>query len=236
MGLTIYYELSVPRDTSIAEVVERMRRLHEVAVTLPFDAVSSLTITTAGTTLGDSLDRDGGMANWFRYSAHRRLQGLANRADDDEDLVPDAVGFAIMPGEGAESATFGLAWVPPENEECGLLHDAPCVWHWHSWCKTQYAANLGDDHLIRCHTSLVALLDKASQLGFRVVVRDEGHYWETRDTDVLLAEVRKMNQLVAGLAGALHDAGLHIDAPIFEHPEFEELETRARADDGTPDL
>jgi hypothetical protein len=230
VGLTLYYELSVPRDTAMTEVVECLRRLHQVAATLPFDAVSSLTITTAGRTLGESMDSNGGMGNWFRYSAHCRLQGYTNREDDSEDLVPDAVGFAVMPGDESESATFGLAWVPPENDEGGVLRDQPYIWHWHSWCKTQYASNLGDDHFVRCHTSLVALLDKARDFGFDVVVRDEGHYWETRDTDVLLAEVRKMNELIAGFAGAVHDSGLRIESPIFQHPEFEVLETRARGD------
>ena len=60
--------------------------------------------------------------------------------------------------------------------------------------------------LLHCHTTLVALLEEAIRLGFDVTVRDETHYWETRDTNVLLAEVREMNRVVAQFAGALHDA------------------------------
>ena len=36
-----------------------------------------------------------------------------------------------------------------------------------------------------------------------------------------------MNRLVARFAGAFHDAApdVHAEAPIFEHPDFERLET-----------
>jgi hypothetical protein len=40
----------------------------------------------------------------------------------------------------------------------------------------------------------------------RMVIGDKTHYWETRDTNVLLSEVRKMNRIVAHFAGNFHDA------------------------------
>jgi len=43
----------------------------------------------------------------------------------------------------------------------------------------------------------------------------------------LLAEMRKMNGIVARLGGALHDAigtKHSVQGAIFEHPEFERLE------------
>jgi hypothetical protein len=72
------------------------------------------------------------------------------------------------------------------------------------------------------------MLDYASRMGIDVVVRDETHYWETRDEQQLIAEVRKMNHIVAAFAGRLADLGLPVSgqlrAPIFEHPRFERLE------------
>jgi hypothetical protein len=141
----------------------------------------------------------------------------------------------VKPGDRCEAATFGLAWVPPTDEDANRLHDEPYIWHWHTVCKTQYASVVSDEHLIRCHTSLVALLDHAPTLGFDVTVRDETHYWETRDTNRLLAEVGEMNRIVARVAGALHDAigeQAYVGGAIFEHREFEELETRDRDDSG----
>jgi hypothetical protein len=84
---------------------------------------------------------------------------------------------------------------------------------------------------LRCHRSLVALLDAAHTLGFQVTVRDETGYWESRDADQLLGAVTHMNQLIAGFAGtvtdAVRDMGIDsrgISAQIFKHPDFERLE------------
>jgi hypothetical protein len=54
VGLHLCYELDVPRDTSVAEVVDRVRRLYDVAVTLPFDEVGPFVQTTAGEALGST--------------------------------------------------------------------------------------------------------------------------------------------------------------------------------------
>ena len=233
MGLHLCFELGLARETPMADVVERVRQLHRVAVALPFDKVGPLVLTTAGQALDDTREADSSLANWFRFCAHCRLGSHDDLGGTRRDLLPDAVGFTIIPGDYCEGATFGLAWVPPENEDGEPIPGEPSVWHWHTVCKTQYASNLGDDHLIRCHTSLVALLDKAPELGFNLIVRDETHYWETRDTNVLIAEVREMNQIIAGIAGAFHDAvdgRAHVGGAIFAHPEFEELETREHDD------
>jgi hypothetical protein len=69
-------------------------------------------------------------------------------------------------------------------------------------------------------------LDRAIDLGIDVVVHDETGYWETRDETRLLAEVHRMNGIVARFAGAFSDklSSDSIQAPIFEHPRFEHLE------------
>ena len=77
------------------------------------------------------------------------------------------------PGDRCETATFGVVWVTPSDEVGNRLRGEPYMWHWYAVPKTQYASVLGDDHPIRCHASLVALLDKAVELGFDVTVRDE---------------------------------------------------------------
>jgi len=229
MGLHLCYELGVPRETSMDQVVERVGQLYQVATTLSFDRLGPLVRTTAGDTLGEPSEADSSLANWFRFSAMCRLDPRDTVTGARTQVLPDAAGFVVQPGDYCEAATFGLAWVPPEDEDGDRIRGVPYVWHWHAVCKTQYASNLGDEHLIRCHTSLVALLDRAPDLGFDVTVRDETHYWETRDTNVLLAEVREMNRIVAHIAGAFHDAAggqARVEGAIFKHPEFEELETR----------
>jgi hypothetical protein len=233
MGLHLCYELAVSRDTSIVEVVDRMQRLYHQALTLPFEEVGPMVRVPAGEALGDAEKADSSLANWFRFCARIGLDPRDPVTGVRVDLLPEAVGFVVRPGDYCEAAPFGLAWVPPTDDDANRLHDEPYIWHWHTVCKTQYASVVSDEHLIRCHTSLVALLDRAPALGFDVTVRDETHYWETRDTNRLLAEVREMNRIVAHLAGALNDAigeKAHVGGAIFEHPEFEELETRDKDD------
>ena len=55
---------------------------------------------------------------------------------------------------------------------------------------------------------------------------DETGFWESRDTAVLVASVRRMNHIIAACAGKLSDEmpTLKVDASIFEHPEFEWIE------------
>ena len=49
MGLHLCYELDVPRDTSIDQVVDRVQRLYHEAITLPFEKVGPLVRVTAAT-------------------------------------------------------------------------------------------------------------------------------------------------------------------------------------------
>ena len=141
------------------------------------------------------------------------------------DLPSTAIGFAVSPGRGSEPAALGLARFAWE--------DGPSRWSWWCCCKTQYASAIGDDHLIQCHTSVIALLDAAKRIGFECDVRDETGYFESRDSADLLRRVAEMNRIVARFAGAFSDAfgeaggdTKRVKGAIFEHPDFERLETR----------
>ena len=63
-------------------------------------------------------------------------------------------------------------------------------------------------------------------------VHDETGYWESRDADALVERVNDMNRIVARVAGAITDAvrraggdSRQLQGAIFEHPDFERLET-----------
>lgn len=233
MGLHLCYELALPRETPAMVAAERVGLLHEAAARLPFDTVSAHVRVTAGEALGDVNLFDCSLEDFFRLGARVRLNPANTDTGERADRLADGVGFAVHPGRYCEGATFGLAWVPPEDEEGNHLHAEPCVWHWHACCKTQYASVVSDEHLIHCHTTLVALLEEAIRLGFEVTVRDETHYWETRDPARLVAEVQEMNRIVARIAGALHDAvgeKARTEGAIFKHPEFEVLESMGPPD------
>jgi len=227
MGLTLHHELGLPATTSFTDVTDRVRELHAAATRLPFATVGPLHSIVEGETFEGAGRVADPLEHFFRFVALTTLEGMDARTRCEADRLPQAVGFAVVPGRYSEAATFGLARVPPRDEEWHCLHDEPPVWHWYAFCKTQYASIVGTEHFVRCHTSLVALLDEAARLGFDVTVRDEGSYWETRDPNRLVAELNRMNHIVARMAGAVHDAigaEHRVEATIFAHPRFEQLE------------
>ena len=108
-------------------------------------------------------------------------------------------------------------------------------WCWSSFCKTQYASNPdcgGVENFLRCHLSVVRLLDHAKSLGVLADVSDESDYWEHRDIKALVEEVGEWNTMIAGLAGQLRDLiGDNVQSEIAKFPNFEHLEADGRADE-----
>ena len=219
MGMHLNYELRLPAQTTPDVVTDVLRELQRFARTQPFAQVSPLVAAT---------DLDEASASW-RETLQLFARGIATPYDEDVPPLtgdPDsATGFLVNAGRGCETAAFGLL---RRRDPSG----AAAEWFWHCCCKTQYASVVSDAHFIMCHTSLTAVLDHAIHQGLDVVVRDEGHYWETRDTARLLSEVAYMNRLVARFAGAFSDAisqhpianEVIVHAPILDHPRFEHLE------------
>ena len=238
MGLTIHYQLRAPAAEPESVVFERICALRARAKQLPFAAVSDVVqfseteLVLAWPMEGLAFRRLEDVVDVAARSERRDLYRRHVGAPEDAWPLPDvpdvfpvrAVGFAIAPGPGAEPAAFGLATMRPAGTT---------DWSWHWWCKTQYASNHGEENFLRCHGSLVALLDAASALGFSVEVHDDTGYWESRDTTELLARVAEMNRIIAQFAGAFVDgaraAGAdsrQIQGAIFTHPDFERLESQ----------
>lgn len=128
-------------------------------------------------------------------------------------------------------------------------------WRWRSFCKTQYASDPqcgGVPNFLRCHISVVTLLDRMAKLpGLKVTMDDEGKYGPSVYSDdwkeahasgrkptyrrhkgqyspaALAKEVGEWNTMVAGLTGALTDAlagtGIDLEAPIKDFQDFERL-------------
>lgn len=226
MGLSIAYQLSLPAETPRTAVVQRVQQLRARAVQMGFPLVTHLFEATPNSALGRAprpLEVEWVFQSWAALTL------CCDPEEDSFNTVPDAVGFAIAIGDECEPAVFGMAWAPARGADGNQLDDQPFCWSWSSVCKTQYASLVSTEHFVHCHTSLIALLDAAAELGFSVHVFDEGGYWESRDADRLLAVLENMNRLIATFAGALHDAigDEHpIQAPIFSHPDFERLETK----------
>jgi hypothetical protein len=240
MGLSICYELSLPAARPEAEVHALLTRLRDEALALPFSATSELVRLTehelegpwpmrglAFPRLEDVVDVTG---RFVRDELYRERVGIVDevaRVDAPAGLETVLIGFAVAPGKGSEPAAFGLAKIGAEGESSR--------WSWHCCCKTQYVSAHGDDHFVRCHTSVVKLLDAAKRLGLDCIVHDEAGYHETRDESQLLQSVGEMNRLVARFAGQFTDAytaaggaSREVQGEIFRHPDFERLETEGQ--------
>jgi hypothetical protein len=106
-------------------------------------------------------------------------------------------------------------------------------WRWSSFCKTQYASNPecgGVQNFLRCHLTIVKLLDCAQSLGLVQDVCDEGDYWTKRDVQALAREVGEWNTMIAAFAGQMLDQlGDQVASAITAFPNFEHLEARGRA-------
>lgn len=219
MGLTLNYELRLPAITSRESASAKLRELHAIAATLPFAELSPLVFADGENSSSDS--------TWLNALRFRASLIATPFGDDVPALTGDpntAMGFIVNPGEGCETACFGLL---RRSDATG----AHAEWFWYGFCKTQYASTVSEAHFVACHTSLVHLLDGAVACGIDVVVRDEAQYWETRDDAQLAANVQNMNSIVAAFAGRLSDLlgnepddALNVRAPIFDHPRFERLE------------
>ena len=225
MGLSVHYQFhSDARDVSEARrLVEQLRQM---ALDLPFKSVGEIVEVDGLNADFDQLDEDD-PRRWLLIQATQYLV----RDEQYHRVTPTKViAFNTLPGDGTEDANFGLAQYPKTIEVEGKrLRTNLGNWSWASFCKTQYASNPrhgGIEHFLRCHLSLVELLDGAAELGILQEVHDESGYWEKRDIPTLTAEVSSWNRLIAGWAGRFKDSlgeGM-VESEITKFPNFEHLE------------
>lgn len=226
MGLTVHYTLSAD-CTAPAQAKKLLARLRQCALDLPVETVSEIR-------------RPCGTApRWDDGQEHDPLWldciGIVRRGAWVCDLLPrDALAFRVRPGPGCEDASFGLCRFPASMTIRGKrIRTGYQGWTWYSFCKTQYASNPtcgGMRNFLRCHLSLIRLLDEAVRLGFKVDVCDEGGFWQSRDLAALCREVGQWNEMIAGLAGEFKDLlGDQFASAISSFPNFEHLEARGRA-------
>ena len=220
MGLTIHYALHA-RIRSPRRARELMVDLRRRALDLPFKEVDEV-VELAGPECGcRGRDRDDPL-RWLLTQA-RQIVAVG----EQYDLVPpeQLVAFSTWPGEGCEQANFGL----------GLFATGIKGWSWKSFCKTEYASDPalgGVENFLRCHLSVIRLLDHAKAMGILEDVKDEGCYWEKRDLRALAEEVGRWNEFIAGIAGRMKDAlGGNIEAAILKFQNFEHLEARGRKEE-----
>lgn len=236
MGLTIHYGFSAGA-VSAEQARGYVESLRQRALDLPFQEVSEI-VELAGEECKHQ--PGGGDPNaWLQLQGSTRVE-----IDDRYSTRVSAlqiVAFTAFPGEGCESAEVGLAVYPETvtfRGEVIVVDQAAQGWSWSGFCKTQYASDPrygGAKNFLRCHVTLIKLLDAAKEIGILEEVYDEGGYWEKRGIEALAKEIGEWNQGLAALAGQMQESldqeglGASVEAPITNYPNFEHLEAEGRA-------
>jgi hypothetical protein len=229
MGLTIYYELGLPHSCASITPGQRLEELWRQAQLFAVSEISSI-LHYAGKACGSA--RSGSWRDPGEFLKACAGAYLTHPDDTDRTISVDPLeimGFLVWVGRGVEPVALGLARYPEEIDD-GQRKLATGLrgWQWHAGCKTQYASVVSMEHFVRCHCTVISLLEAARDLGFTVLIRDDAGYCSHRSEAKLVAEVERMNRLVAAVAGAvadkLGDTGRLSQAPIFAHRDFERLE------------
>jgi len=230
MGLTIHYRLhaDAPSAAVARQVVER---LHQAAMDLPFVEVGDVVELA-----GDALRFDKAQNDEVRWLLVQSTHWIKNETGVAQVRPSRVIAFTAWPGRGCEVANLGLCRYPAKIEVAGRAVDTGLDgWHWESFCKTQYASNPSDggiENFLRCHLTVIKLLDHARQLNLLAEVKDEGGFWECRDVVVLAETVGEWNRHLAAIVGRWQDwFGDDFLAPITDYPDFERLEAEGRNDD-----
>ena len=235
MGLTIQYSLKARGIEPQARKL--ITALHQAAADLPFAELGHL-IDLSGDECNFERRAADDPLRWYLVQAQElvAVKGPSRRpgggvAEFHYRVTPTRVlGFTAWPGAGCEESNVGLCRYPatfttPEGQ---TLKTKLSGWCWSSFCKTQYASNPecgGIANFLRCHLTVVALLDQAKALGCLTNVNDEGGFWASRDVPALAKEIGSWNEMIAAFGGKLKDVlGRGVQAPIADYPNFEQLE------------
>jgi hypothetical protein len=241
MGLTIHYSFTA--QGSDAQARQLIQALHQTAQDLPFQELGQVVELS-----GEQCDPNKRPKNdpllWLLVQAtesvevkpegRKRNQGYTSWYDVKPSRL---IAFHTWPGEGCEACNYGLCQYPQViATDRGPLETGLSGWRWSSFCKTQYASNPkcgGVPNFLRCHLTVIAMLDRAKQLGCLEEVSDEGGFWEQRDLPALVREIGSWNEMIAAFGGKLKDltgnGPLNLESAIAQFPNFEALEATGQS-------
>jgi hypothetical protein len=231
MGLTIHYGLKTD-CTEVEAARSLVQQFREVAKQLPFQSIGEIVEFQGDQCKHGSRDDSHG---WLKIQAGQYLQD----GDQYAKVYPlHFIAFTAVPGEGSEPTNIGLARYPEfidiERPRKLRLRTKMPDWSWKVFTKTQYASDPavgGVPNFVRCHLSVVSLLDAIQKRNLATVtVSDESDYWDHRDVRKLAEVVGEWNEMVAAIAGQFKDAGegFELHAPITQFATFEHMEARGR--------
>ena len=195
MGLTVHYSLKAQGTDDHARKL--VQALHQTAQALPFKELGPVVELSGAQCDPDRRPREDPV-RWLLIQATEHVESKNRRVAVQPTRL---FAFTAWPGEGCEASNFGLGRFPAVVEtERGPIETRLSGWYWGSFCKTQYSSNPacgGALNFLRCHLSIVALLDRAQELGCLAEVSDESKFWEKRDLKALVEEINSWNEMVS---------------------------------------
>jgi hypothetical protein len=241
MGLTIHYSLKAQGPE--AQARQFVHALHQAAQDLPFKELGQVVELAGAACDLDKRQREDPL-RWLLIQAGQSLEYRQKGGNRDQGYsswfnVPPSrlIAFTAWPGEGCEASNFGLCQYPTVIESCyGPLKTGLSGWSWSSFVKSQYASNPqcgGVPNFLQCHLTVIAMLDKAKELGCLEGVSDEGGFWEKRDLPALVQEIGSWNEMIAAFGGKLKDllgdGPVGLESAIAQYPNFEQLEAAGQS-------
>jgi len=223
MGLTIHYLFKA--RGSDARARRLINSLHQAAQDLPFKKLGEIVEWSHQESDSSQRVADAPL-NWLipglrkdvEIISDRRVYGGKTHRAYVEVAPIRMIAFTAWPGPGCESTDFGLCQYPVMVERSGqMVRTRLSGWRWGAYCKTEYAGNPdcgGVHNFVQCHLTLIAMLDKAKELGCLEEVDDEGGFWEKRELQTLVAHI-----------GSGHDsrATFDVDSQSLEAAGFDKL-------------
>ena len=220
MGLTIHYKLSTHKPWSSEDVREWLEIMADYA--------RHIGCASVGPVVPAQKERD----------VTNRMHKVGRNHTTRYIPIPAEEGSVLLIDVGAGCQFLALSLCKyPGQWRCQHGHSfhrwystkITDEWQFGWFCKTQFAGQHGPAHFLRCHKSVISLLDFCRKAGLDVSVRDEAGYWEQRDESELLTTLRRSEAMLAALGGLLKDTvdtggGQMITSPIFDYANFEHLE------------
>lgn len=204
MGLALSYSLKADVRTP-KEAEELVKQLWKRACDLPLKEIGDV-VEFVGPQCNFDLHEENDLFRFLLiHAAFIYVRGRPHM------VMPKHVfAFHIWPGEGADSAPFGLALHPrtinartcPWGRVDGFK-TRPKGWLWSGCCKTGYAGypeNGGVENFLRCHLPLVRMLDHARAMGILDDAVDESGFWAGRDFADLVTYMGGSEDMIRDLA------------------------------------
>ena len=219
MGITIHYRLSTQKEWTDENVREWLEIVADYARHLGCAHVGSVVSAYKLAEVTAKLHKVGRKGFW-RFVPINPTDGWAVEIEIGKGCEPLVLALCKYPARWRTDRGRLKIWHPTKISR---------EWQFGWFCKTQFAGQHGAAHFLRCHKTVISLLDFCRKAGLEVMVKDEAGYWEQRDEAGLAKTLRRSEALLAAFGGLMKDmadtpGGPAVESPIFDYANFEHLE------------